>query len=281
MHRLQRALLAFATSIGALALAVSGLALTTASPASAQVTQPLDHFLCSTTTPTGPPFMPVPGTMLIDQFAPNGFVPAVAPTPVLHCNPTVKLINGQVVSVPQNPQAHLLCLPLKAPKQLSFTVAVENQFGQGTLTAKTPKDLCLPSWKTLTGPPNMPVPQPPGLFHFTCYPVKYAPGSTARFAAPGQVSVQDEFATAPVNIKVGSPKLLCLPTTKILPTGLVYPADLSGLHLLCFSVSRTPVISPVFDQNQFGQAPVNIVKTKYLCLPSTKQVLTPAKHHKR
>jgi hypothetical protein len=42
-------------------------------------------------------------------------------------------------------------------------------------------------------------------------------------------------------------------------------------------VSQTPVISPVFDQNQFvtsppGGVPVTIEHTTFLCVPSTKTI---------
>ncbi len=48
-------------------------------------------------------------------------------------------------------------------------------------------------------------------------------------------------------------------------------------HMLCYPVSQTPVISPVFDQNQFvtsppGGVPVTIEHTTFLCVPSTKTI---------
>jgi hypothetical protein len=39
-------------------------------------------------------------------------------------------------------------------------------------------------------------------------------------------------------------------------------------------VSATPIITPVWDENQFGTAPVQISSTKWLCLPSTKQIVS-------
>ena len=38
-----------------------------------------------------------------------------------------------------------------------------------------PSDLYLPTWKSLTGPPDETPNQPPALQHFTCYPVTFAP----------------------------------------------------------------------------------------------------------
>jgi len=46
-----------------------------------------------------------------------------------------------------------------------------------------------------------------------------------------------------------------------------------GIDISIGAVSQTPFPTTVFDLNQFGQSPVNILKTKLLCLPSTKKVL--------
>ena len=280
MRRIPLRFLALGAAIAA--ASTVGLAQAAASPAAhhgpAQV-QPLDHFLCYTTVATSAStgFKPVKGTRLVNQFTPNGIVPVIGKKAVLHCNPAFKYINGRLVSEPANPESHLLCLPLsKVPEQPTFTVHVTNQFGAGNLVATQPTRFCLPTWKSLTGPPVEPTPDPPNLYHFTCYPVTYAAGST-KFKPPGKVSVSDEFdpaGAAPVPVTIGGPKLLCLPTTKILPSGQSYPADLQGLHLLCFTVSKTPVISPVYDLNQFGESAVGIEATKYLCLPSEKTVIS-------
>src|SRR5579859_3857191 len=59
-------------------------------------------------------------------------------------------------------------------------------------------------------------------------------------------------------------------------------------HLLCYPVSQTPVISPVFDQNHFvtsppGGVPVTIEHTTFLCVPvrsldeDNRRPATPAK----
>ena len=45
-------------------------------------------------------------------------------------------------------------------------------------------------------------------------------------------------------------------------------------HLLCFSVTPTPIIPRVWDQNQFGTSAVAISSAKWLCLPSTKVVIS-------
>ncbi len=112
--------------------------------------------------------------------------------------------------------------------------------------------------------------QPPGLNHFTCYPVRVASGSYA----PPPVQLQDEFATAPVAAQVSpTPTELCLPTEKI-AGGVDFPIINPTTHLLCFPVSQTPIRNPVWDENQFGTSVVNISRTNSLCVPSTKQVVT-------
>jgi len=283
MHVIKRLFVWICTPVVVVALGVLGLSVATSSPAGAQ-SQPLDHFICYTTAPsTGAAFQPVPGTRLIDQFTPNGIVPVIGPNPTLQCDPAFKFINNVLKAAPVNPESHLVCLPLKkVAKQPVFTVSVGNQFGTGVYTVQKPKSFCLPSYKSIppAPPPNMTPPYPPNLYHFTCYPVKPVAG-TPQITAPGGVSVLDpEFGTAPTAVKVGKAKLLCAPTTKILPPpGGTFPADLQGLHLLCFSLSKTPTVPVVVDQNQFGQAPVTIVKTAYLCLPTTKSLLPPSRHH--
>ena len=232
---------------------------------------PVDHQLCYGASSTA--FKIPGGVRLINQFSPNGFVPAINPKPALHCNPTVKILpTGQVFKI-TNPNAHLVCFSIKPPStQLTPTVSVTNQFGTATLIPSQPNLLCVPSWKSLTGPPGKTPTTPPGLNHFTCYPVKLAPGSKPYNPPP--VMLQDEFAKAPVNARVSPvPAELCLPTEKILRSGKVFRIINPTLHLLCFPVTPTPIISPVFDENQFGTRKVAISQTRWLCVPSTKKLV--------
>jgi hypothetical protein len=86
--------------------------------------------------------------------------------------------------------------------------------------------------------------------------------------------LQDEFAPQPVPAQVSPvPVELCLPTAKVLASGKTFKIINPTLHLLCFPVSPTPIISPVWDENQFGTAKVAIRQTNWLCLPSTKKVV--------
>jgi len=273
--------LTVAATAGAL-LGIEGISGAAAKP---QAIPAVNHQLCytATTTSAAPGFkIPPAGSVeLINQFAPKGFVPVIGPL-AQNCNPvqkTITLPSGATKVTPiTNAAAHLACFHITAPTQPTFEVKVTNQFGTGTLTTGQPKLLCLPTWKSLTGPPVEPTPQPKTLSHFTCYPVSYVPG-TAPFVAPGAVSLRDEFTPAtapPTPVTVGAPKLLCLPTEKVITVNgatVKYKIVNATTHLLCFSVTKTPIRTPVYDLNQFGSATVNIVQTHLLCLPSTKTVL--------
>jgi len=189
----------------------------------------------------------------------------------VHCNPVQKTVPSGVYPI-TNPNAHLACFPITTSGQSTPTVVVTTQFGSATLVPSQPNLLCVPSWKSLTGPPGKSPTTPPNLNHFTCYPVSEISGG---YTPPSSVQLQDEFASGPVPVSVNPvPSELCLPTEKVLPSGQIFPIINPTLHLLCFQVSSTPIIPTVWDENRFGTATVSIYSTKWLCLPSTKQIVT-------
>lgn len=215
---------------------------------------------------------PIPrGVELFNQFARRGFRPKIGAV-AFHCNPVEKIIatTGQAFPI-TNRAGHLLCFHMAAARQPTHEVQVTNQFGTGSLITGQPNLLCLPSWKNLKKPPNMKVPQPPNLSHFTCYPVREVPGAVGY--QPPPLRLKDQFAGKPVQVKVSAvPQELCLPTKKVVGKK-VFPIINAAAHVLCFPVSRTPIVRRVFDQNQFGTEAIKIVSTRWLCLPSIKQVI--------
>jgi hypothetical protein len=238
----------------------------------------LGHFLCyvANVGPAGG-FQIPSGVVLQNQFNTTGFQPTLSQAPLLHCNPVQKTVvsttKKKTVYKIVNPHAHLLCFPItKVPTQVTFNAQVTNQFGSATLQTGQPNDLCLPTWKSLTGPPNKTPNQPPGLDHFTCYPVTYVPG-TKPFQPPATVLLKDQFTSKNISVQVGAPELLCLPTTKTVG-GVTYRAKNTSAHLLCFEVSQTPFPKVAWDENQFGTAQIAFSETSLLCLPSTKKVLS-------
>jgi len=262
--RAMKAGLAAAVVVAATAGTATSVAAASPSPAIQAAT--IDHQLCYAARATYP--KPPPPVMLANQF--STFQPVIGPF-VFHCNPAEKILpTGQVFPI-TNPNAHLGCWSITEPTQPTFVVKVTNQFGTGILATGQPNLLCLPSWKSLTGPPRKTPHQPPGLSHFTCYPVSLQGGSYS----PPPVMLQDEFAPAPVHAQVSPvPQELCLPTQKtVLTTGKVYKIINPAMHLLCFPVSPTPV-HLAWDENQFGTAKVNILHTQWLCPPSTKTIVS-------
>ena len=175
----------------------------------------LDHQLCYSASGK----IKVPNNIkLFNQFVPKGF-PIKVGKIAAHCNPVEKILPTGAKFPITNPAAHLLCLTISAAKQASHQVIVTNQFGADGLITGQPNLLCLPSWKSLKGPPNQKKPQPPGLSHFTCYPVRLAPGATGYPNVPAVVGLLDEFAPngTPARAKVSAiPDELCLPTKKVI-----------------------------------------------------------------
>lgn len=255
-------------------LCVAG-GITAATTSGAQAKFQVDHQLCYTGAGKFHP-PAAPNVRLINQFSPNGFLPKIQSALALHCNPVIKAIKtaaGQHVYKVTNPRAHLACLPMTPDKpQPTPKVLVKNQFGGAVLYLGQPNLLCLPSWKSLNGPPNLKPTTPPGLNHFTCYPVKdFRNGS---YKPSGAVGLRDEFSTKLVPVQVNPiPQELCLPTKKIVGGKKIYPIIDPATHLLCFGVTKTPFKPTVWDENQFGTSAVHIKATKWLCLPSSKQVL--------
>ena len=257
----------------------AGVAAATSSGARAGY-PPVDHQLCYTVS-EGKFAQPAGSkVILINQFSPNGFKPILQTKVAFHCNPVIKTIHtpaGNKVYKVTNPRAHLACLPFTLPAGTTVStpkVLVKNQFGSATLYLKQPNLFCLPSWKSLTGPPNLKPTSPVGLSHFTCYPVG---DMTGAFKIPGSVLLQDEFTSKPVPVQVNLvPRMLCLPTKKIIQTAAgatTYPIRNPVLHLLCFNVTKTPFKPKVWDENQFGTSVIYIKATSMLCVPSTKTVV--------
>ena len=250
-------------------------------------TTTLDHFTCYLATAgkssTGAATFGTPSAVeLFNQFAPKGLYTGLGKI-AFHCNPVQKTANGTVTPI-TNPNAHLLCFttpPLPAAavvSQPTYKVSVANQFGSAELDTGQPVLLCLPSWKSLQGPPGQTQVQPPGLDHFLCYTASVDPNSPSTFKPP-PVTLQDQFMAKPVKASVLTPNLLCLPTAKALSpvVGTTTTTNFNDPHLVCFTVKVGAVRSPstVFDQNQFGTGPVSIKKLTELCVPSTKQVVSP------
>jgi len=265
----------FAAAVAGLGFA--GLVAASSTPGSAATTKvTLDHFLCYSAT--GGKGFKVPAKLDLENVLNPTFFPPSVGKIALHCNPTVKVVataTGLTKTYKvTHPRDHLLCWSI-AYKSSPKIVTLTNQFGTAVFTEQSPTALCLPSWKSLKGNPNTKPTTPPGLDHFTCYPITALKGRLT-FTIPASVRVKDEFSSRLVHVGVGLAQLLCVPTTKI-ANGVAYkPQTAPDASLTCFQVTKTPTKNPVYDENQFGQGPIQIVKTKYLCLPTKVSVQGPA-----
>jgi len=256
----------------ALVVASAGGATVAISAASAKPTTlpPVDHQLCYTIS-VPVPFKIPRGVVLTNQFSPKGFRPTINQAVVL-CNPATKTTPTRTFQA-KNPAAHLVCFAIKAQQQPTPIVMVSNQFGKSTLTTGQPNMLCLPSWKSLIAPPTQKAVQPPGLSHFTCYPVQLLPGAPPFHPPP--VMLKDEFTkrAVPVDVKT-TPNELCVPTKKTIGTHVTRILNPFG-HLLCFPTGPTPTKPKVFVKNQFGRRTAKVLRTLGLCVPSRKTIVHP------
>jgi hypothetical protein len=257
--------LAAAVVVAATAGTVAGVA--AASPPSAAAAAPIDHQLCYTAAAN---FPPPPVVMLKNQFSTKGFIPKIGEF-AIHCNPVLKITPTAKFPI-RNPKAHLACWTITEPTQPTPLVQVTNQFGSAVLQPGQPNLLCLPTWKSLTGPPKTKSLQPKTLSHFTCYPVAKVVSGGYK---PPPVMLKDEFSPKPVSAQVSPvPQELCLPTQKtVIAKKKVYKIVNPVWHLLCFDVTPPTPVKPAWDKNQFGTSAVKIIRTQWLCLPSTKKIV--------
>jgi hypothetical protein len=270
-HTISRAARAIGLGAASFGLIGASLALAQPSSASPRSTPTLDHFLCYSATGRG--YHVPKGVQLLNALQPTPFFPTIGAV-AAHCNPANKSVPVALFKA-LNPKAHLLCWAIQYPNFPNTNVQLTNQFGQGVMTAKPPIRLCLPTWKSLRGPPKEPTKQPPRLDHFTCYPLTMIPGAYA-FKAPSFVKVEDEFSYPKyVQVRIGIADSLCVPTIKIV-AGVAYkPQSPTDKSLMCFPEFTTPIRKLVYDLNQFGTGRVfPTQKIEHLCLPTTVVVKT-------
>jgi hypothetical protein len=191
---------------------------------------------------------------LSDQFETKD-TRVLAPTGL--CAPTDK--NGEGIV---DRTAHLVCHNIRdVPGQPAFqprTVAVTNQFTGGTrhiLKVNSVASLCLPSLKSLDGPPPATAPLP-NISHYKCYVVvQQSPAFTAR-----RVSLQDQFQTSqPLAF---SPTRLCNPVSKN------DEPIITQEHLVCY-----PIRWRAFTRHQLGSLRLEDQMRRTLCVPSTKEII--------
>ena len=272
LHSLRRRAQAVCVGVAAVGLAVAGTLIATSGPASAgahSVVPPLDHFLCYQAKAVG--FQVSPNLLLKNAVQPAPFSPKFTGVGT-HCNPANKSVPVAVFPA-RNPLAHLFCWNISFQYR-PVRVVIANQFGKAIMdTGVSPSKLCLPSWKSNVGPPNMTPNAPPKLDHFTCYPLTFIKGAY-NFKVPSVVKAEDEFSAPKYTaLKLGIANQLCVPTTKLVAGVVFAPQTPGDLSLVCYPTSPTPFWKLVYDENQFGTGRVspNNLREEF-CLPTTATI---------
>ncbi len=258
-----------------LAMAATGV-LTGVGTSAAATSFPIDHQQCYTavavtsTAITGPNFPATPfAVQLVDQF--NNVFAAIGAVDQL-CNPAQKTLPSGVVTPITNPNGHLVCWSIKPNGPVLPTVTLSNQFGTGVLQARALKNLCLPSFKDLQSPNNLPTSPttPPGLDHYDCYTAAHVAG-TVNFRPVSPVTITDEFGT--FSAKVGPATSMCFPVQKFVnpnvpPTPVLFPK----VGFVCFKLSPGTAVSlpsVAYAENQFKVGAVAPRVLAPLCVPSS------------
>jgi hypothetical protein len=258
-------------------LALTGVVVAAGAGTSSASTQfPIDHQQCytaaaiSSTAITGPNFPATPAAVqLTDAF--NNVFASIGKVSML-CNPAQKTLPTGLVTPITNPNAHLVCWSIKPNQPVLPGVTLTNQFGSGFLQATALKNLCLPSWKSLTSAANFPSSPttPPNLDHYDCYSSTH-PAGTVNFKRPAFVQITDEFGS--FTAKVGAPSSMCFPVKKFInPTVAPTPVLFPRVGYVCFTLSPgTTVTLPTvaYAENQFGIGAVGPQKLGPLCVPSS------------
>ena len=205
---------------------------------------------------------PVPGgfpVLLRDQFTSPDFSSHVANPLEWFANPVEK--NGEAML---DSLLHYTWWRISTPEPFSQRVVVKNQFGEFELDVQNPQYLLNPANK------NTPVPGPPPPHgdHYKCY------RAVGPFT-PRPVTLRDQFGT--FQGQVIAPEWLCNPTEKVYQ-GVTNPIERPELHYVCYRVQVSPTVPPTtitfLDQFRSGQAMVQ--NQTWLCVPSYKQIITPA-----
>jgi len=236
----------------AVALVASAL-VTGAGPATAQAPEEvLSHFLCY--RGTFAPFDDVPNIVFEDDF--DTLTTTVA-RPHLFCNPVRKTRRDIVTKIVDRRQ-HLKAYRLRAPAPTDqFFPSVSNQFGQAQIITieNRPKRTLVPTRK-------FPHDAPVDLDHFTCYDVKDGKAIDRR------VQLKDQFTS--FTTRVGRPRMLCNPASKIHIGGPSFPRQHATANLLCYGIEPRRLDPPQGRRtvNQFERARVRSEVAVQLCVPS-------------
>jgi hypothetical protein len=209
---------------------------------------------------------------LHNQFTPSGFAATVQRQSEWHCNPvktTLQTAGGPEVFGVAHPAVHFACSSYTGNWQ-PLLVQAANEYGSANLSLQGTGPYCIPSWKSLTGPPGKTPKAPSGMSHFACYGIKSV--VSGSYATP-VITMKDEFDKTAIKEQIGLPSFICMPSAAHEGSAF-YPINNSA-GLLCLGAVETRHPATVWDENEFGTAKMTISKTvQELCVPSTVQIVT-------
>jgi hypothetical protein len=208
--------------------------------------QGVDHFQGYSTSPAFG--LPGPIVQIQDQF---GVQTTDLDRPIRFLVPVDKNDEGIF-----DPFSHLTCYQI-LDGDTPPSVISTNQFGSQPLTLGLPDSLCVPTEKLI-------FPGPVFLDHYKCYVASGAPVDVG-------VALVDQFQGR--TTLVVEPKLFCAPADKN-GEGIIDPVT----HLTCYDtspISGGPGPIPILNQFLPGFDQIELLQADTLCVPSTKQVVTP------
>jgi hypothetical protein len=157
-----------------------------------------------------------------------------------------------------NAAAHLTFYRLhQEEREPERTVEFKNQFGEQEWVIGQPLFLLVPSLKDREATFF-----PGGLDHFKCYEV--IEGKIRERS----VKLTDQFKEE--EAKVGQPRLFCVPVEKR-AGDTISRINNPRAHLAFYDISPEKHEAAVWIQNQFGQAPLKVIQSAMIGVPSLKR----------
>ena len=240
---------------------------------------PVDHFICYGVSGVGAGFKLPSSPRLTNKLTSSTGVVSHVGTLGIQCAPVQQRASSANAGI-TNPSAFQACWSAtQQTPQPTKMLRITNQFGYRDTRRERSRPRCVPSWSWIkaSGKPTNPAAMPPGLSHFSCYSVTYAPGSTT-FHPPSSLLLDDAILGKTENAKVAGPKMVCIATTTVVTTAghtVTYQIQNATAHLLCYAVTAKPVNKAIIDRNQFGTTKVSVTIAKLLCEPSSSLTVVP------
>lgn len=179
-------------------------------------------------------------------------------------NPTRKVHHGAQIGV-RDARRHLNWYEVEQEEpEPRRTVRFRNQFGDHSVDIGDPRFLLVPCQKISDKESDF----PELLDHYKCYQVvevNTAPDLPA-------VMLGDQFGSQE-NVELGEPRLFCLPVRKETEAGDAQEIRNPEDHLAVYEISPQGHDLEITTRDQFGERPLQVLRSAWLAVPSEKQVV--------